>query len=141
MTSPDGTFDYTRGQAEPWRTPTIADLNGDGHDDVLFYDKVGGLFEPCISTGSGADGFDCTSGGWLPRFSVYAANFDNDGRTDLFLHNADTGLWFKVLTRAEGWEYVSGGWAQWAIDVIDLDGDRKTDVFLFNPATRVFYQA
>jgi photosystem II stability/assembly factor-like uncharacterized protein len=141
MTLADGTFDYTPGQAERGRTPTIVDVNGDGRSDVLFYETLSGSFERCTSTGDGTAGFGCVGGGWLPGFSVYAANFDNDERTDLFLHQAGSGMWFKVLNGPDGLRYTLGGWAQWNVDVTELDGDRRSDVFLFDPRRALFFKA
>ena len=143
MTLADGSFDYTPGHAQRGRTPTIADLNGDGRSDVLFYEPASGAFERCTSVGDGTFGFDCVAGGWLPGFVVHAASFDNDSRTDLFLHQPG-GAWFKVLNGPAGFRYSGGGWARWALEVADLDGDRRSDVFLFDPsdpARATFFKA
>ena len=75
---------------------------------------------------------------WAPGWQVYKANFNNDGRDDLFLYNSFSGwagLWFKVTTLANGsFGYIAGDttWdANWQIYPGDFDGDGLTDLFIY----------
>jgi hypothetical protein len=77
----------------------------------------------------------------MPGFTVHAASFDGDERTDLFLHQAATGVWYKVLNTAAGFVYQGSQWLPWPIALQDLDGDRRSDVLIVNPQTGDFYKA
>ena len=80
-------------------------------------------------------------GQWAPGWRVHAADFNGDGRSDLFLYNLASGVWYKVVNTGTDFTYFSGVWGHWTTTVSDLTGDGHSDLFLHDPATGVWYQA
>jgi hypothetical protein len=70
---------------------------------------------------------------WAPDWTVTPADFDGDGRTEIFLYRGD-GLWFQVFFTAPTETYIGARWASgWTIRPGEFTGDRRTDLFLYNP--------
>lgn len=133
------------------------DFDGDGWDDLFFtngapqpslrkripedcnrlYRNVGGRFEDVTAqSGLCGTGYD---------MGAAAADFDNDGRPDLFVagvresvlyHNLGGGKFAAVaIPKVDGWA-IGGGW-------FDYDNDGDLDLFIvryvrWNPATEPF---
>jgi hypothetical protein len=141
-------------QFRPADKITVGDFNGDGRADVFIHsDHWAGLF---VSDGTSLTNVWITGdpaknadwiGGWhlAADDRTWAGDFDDDGRTDLFIRNAgwagilrSTGLGFEL-----GWisgdpaknaNWV-GGWHLGADDrhtIADFDGDGRADVFVHN---------
>jgi hypothetical protein len=121
----------------------VADFDGDGHDDVFFCNQLG----PCALYRNRGDGSfeDVTARagvGLGDRVCVAAtfADYDNDGRQDLFVtstrggnvlfHNKGDGT-FEDVTAKAGLHYV--GHSQTAA-FFDFDNDGLLDLFLVNTA-------
>jgi hypothetical protein len=121
----------------------VADFDGDGHDDVFFCNQLG----PCALYRNRGDGTfeDVTARagvGLGDRVCVAAtfADYDNDGRQDLFVtstrggnvlfHNKGDGT-FEDVTAKAGVSYV--GHSQTAA-FFDFDNDGYLDLLLVNTA-------
>jgi len=96
-----GTFtDVTAGSGleamtGPWVGVQAADIDGDGHQDLLLTGDIGGL----LALGDGAGGFSAVSGTGLdvpglPAHSAALADLDADGDLDIYMsvHSADLTL-------------------------------------------------
>lgn len=75
----------------------------------------------------------------FPANSEKYFDFDNDGKTDIAVWRADTGVWY-VLKSSDGTLFSP----QWGAsgDVVvpgDYDGDGKTDVAVFRPSNGTWY--
>lgn len=72
-------------------------------------------------------------GQWSPNWDVHPAEFTGDPFPDLFLYNAETGVWFRVLNVGVNPQYVSGTWSPaWQVFPADVNADRLTDFLLYN---------
>lgn len=126
--------------APGWRI-TPGDFNGDGYSDLFLFNGNSGadpnngkwfrvLYTPAV-------GFSYIAGDirWANYWQVQVADFNADGRSDLFL-TAPDGHWFKVFFTGTGATYDGGLWANyWTIVPGDFTGDRATDLFLYDAAT------
>jgi hypothetical protein len=101
----------------------------------------------CLNSSALSD-FSYTAGLWAPGWQITPTDFDNDGRTDLFLYNGsvgdqNAGRWFRVFTGPDGsFTYEAGAvrWASsWRVTAGDFDGDGRSDVFLYDPASGVWF--
>jgi hypothetical protein len=70
------------------------------------------------------------------------ADFDANGRSDVFLYNTSTGVWFQCLTTSAGFAYYTGQWPAgrepW---LSDFNGDRRADVLLYHAAAGAWSRA
>ena len=72
----------------------------------------------------------------------HRADFDGDGRDDVLMYAAETGLWTLAFADAQGFRYVIGAWAADAHLVeAHLTDDRRADVFGYNTQTGDWFQA
>ena len=88
-------------------------------------------------------GFNYVGGApWAAGWSVSAGDLNNDGRTDLFLYNASTGVWAEALSDGGGsFTYASGAWDPgWTVVVTDFNEDGRGDLIL-SRANGVWVQA
>jgi hypothetical protein len=110
----------------------IADLNGDGRDDVVFLNSDGSL----VYCGMDATGLQCGTGGTIrpagnDRIPVAAGDFNGDGKVDIVWQAPDgsTSLWLMdgaaslnsgaILGPGSGWHVVAAP---------DFNGDGKSDL-------------
>jgi FG-GAP-like repeat len=137
----------------PWSIVGSADMNGDGHSDIVWHNAATGEIQIWFM-----DGYKLTSRATVlgessqpafigPPWSIVAVNdMTGDGKADLIWHNASTGetqFWlmngFKVTGRAtvlaeNGSPALVG--LPWSIVAVnDMNGDGKADLIWHNAAT------
>ena len=72
----------------------------------------------------------------------HLADFDGDGRDDLFTYAPDTGAWTLALGDAPSVQPVTGTWAPHArLEVAHLNTDRRADLFGYDETTGAWFQA
>ncbi len=74
----------------------MADFNGDGYDDLFWYDPASGAWAGHVNRGPGR--FKDTPGVWPAGGTVVVGDLDGDGRDGLFFYDAATGAWSRYLT-------------------------------------------
>ncbi len=78
----------------------------------------------------------------LQRAGVRLADFDADGRADLFLVEPQSGLWFGALGGRGDSSYVPGQWSVAGEPIAaDLNGDGRSDLFVYDASTGEWLQA
>ena len=120
-------------------TFAIADINGDGRPDIIAGDLSDGLIEVFTNAGGGnfvsnavyAAGSSDGSGG--PLF-VRAADFNNDGKTDIASCNQDGSMTIftnsgnGILHQAQS--FIVPGAGNYPVMTADVDGDGYTDLLV-----------
>jgi len=94
--------------------------------------------------GTGADSKRATEpAAWpLQRAGVRLADFDADGRADLFLVEPQSGLWFGALRGRGDSSFVPGQWSVAGEPIAaDLNGDGRSDLFVYDAGTGEWLQA
>jgi hypothetical protein len=129
---------YTEIFVEPRPDPVMAKpfrYDTDALMDVLVYDRERGDFYVERATAPGQFTI-ALAGGWAAGWDVSIADFNGDGRDDVFLYSGRTGDWFKVINTTTGFVYFGQAWQTgFNTHVLDLNGDGRDDVFVYNPAT------
>jgi len=130
-----------------WAARAVADLNGDGHPDVIFVNKTTGQVDVYFYGGQEGTNFlssetigPLSATGWNV---VGAADLNADGHPDLILQNPSTRqvlihyLGGSKGTTVTATEELSGiGFAGWtAAGMQDMNGDGHPDLILVNDAT------
>ena len=120
------------------------DVDGDGRGDTIRYDALNGGATLSAENSSFTDTVlvPRTTHSWSPGWTIKTADFNGDGRTDVFFYGEDTGLWFKGISDgAFGFSYSAGRWsAGWSVAIVELNGDGRSDVFLFSPRTGAWFR-
>ena len=77
-----------------------------------------------------------------PAAARHLADFDGDGRADLFVYAPETGHWYLALTEAHDFRYHSGQWAP-GLQLIaaQLTDDGLADLFGYDVETGAWVQA
>ena len=150
LTGTDGaTFNYvgaggfTLSGPNAWRIAAVADIDGDGHPDLVWQDPVTGTSQVWFMTGSlgtTMNGSAMLSGPNSWRI-VGAADFDGNGHPDLVWQDPGTGMsqvWF--MGGAQGTDVIGsaalGGPNAWRIArVMDFDGDGHPDLVWQDPVS------
>jgi hypothetical protein len=118
--------------------PVTRDFDGDGKDDILWYNKAtGGLFLYTSSKGDYPTEGVPVDTGWVP---VGVFDYDKDGQADILWWNQKTGeayVWLGNKTKGSigfvpdtQWQPCCGG---------DLDGNGFGDILWFNQTTGGLY--
>ncbi|MBZ5724083.1 MAG: FG-GAP-like repeat-containing protein [Acidobacteriia bacterium] len=139
-------WNYLSGSVAGWKVVGVADLNGDGHPDLIWQDDVTRTVTVWYMGGTqGATflGWNYLSGtvaGWRV---VGAGDFNGDGHLDLVWQNDATReltVWY--MGGAQGatfldWSPLSGGVAGWkVVGTADFNRDGKPDLIWQNDTTR-----
>ncbi|MFY9562439.1 MAG: VCBS repeat-containing protein [Terriglobales bacterium] len=148
---PDGTilrnFSPLAAPGAGWTARAVADLNGDGHPDVIFVDKTTGQVDVYFYGGLQGTSFlggetigPLSATGWKV---VGATDLNADGHPDLILQNSSTrqiliqylgGSKGTTVTATE--ELAGSGFAGWtAAGMQDMNGDGHPDLILVNDVT------
>jgi hypothetical protein len=121
--------------------PPLMYLDAGDSGDAFTFDPSSGHWARQLSQPGG--GFAGQSQGtWAPGWSVLGADFNADGLSDVFLHNATSGVWSKLLNTGTAFTEESNGawWPGWQKFVLDLNGDAVSDLFLYDPVTGQWYR-
>jgi hypothetical protein len=143
LTTGPGDFAYVQsGTWSPgWRI-TLANLDGNSRADMFMYnpnpapDPNSGRWYRVLTQANGT--FDYREGPvrWSAGWDVYPADFDGNGRQDLFLYNPTSGRFFQVMFAGDTPSYYDGAWSPgWQIYPGDFNGDRRTDLFVYSGTT------
>jgi hypothetical protein len=140
-------------QFQPNDRLVVADFNGDGKDEVAIFNGTNWVMEYLgLLADDGANGlrliarYDGSMPNWdfKPNDRLYAADFDGDGKKDLFVFNGDawsipyvgmlksSGTGFSLVKRYDGsmpsWQMRKGDRHY----VGDFSGNGKEDLWVFN---------
>jgi hypothetical protein len=148
-------FVYTAGRWDPsWEVHPV-EINGDGRTDLFLHNAASGTYYQAINNGvndftCNADGRSCqleplTVPTWSPGWQVTPAEFNNDGRSDLFLYNPTTGAYFIGLATGmtaplEAYTFQGGTWSPgWTVRAGDFNADALADIFVYNVDTGAWF--
>lgn len=86
--------------------PFVGDFNDDGRTDVGIRDVRNGIWHFGINYGNGHyrddDGYKTTTFSAGANYQPFVGDFDNDGKTDIGMRDANTGIWFFWRKQHEG---------------------------------------
>ena len=134
-------FRYHAGQWAPGLQVVAAQLTDDGVADLFGYDADTGAWVQALNeltqTDGGAGPFTTHAGAWAPGWQVGVGDLDGDGREDVFVSDAASGLWFQSLTDgAGGFTYRGGsGLPVGQVHLPDFNGDGRADLFVNDVTT------
>jgi hypothetical protein len=89
------------GNTDGWVQATTGDFNGDGREDLVWYNSSTNQTAVWTLVGTNVvDGRTYSTGTWTP---IYSGDFNGDGDDDiLFKSGDDTAIWFMNGTRVQG---------------------------------------
>ena len=140
-------FVYTTGAWAPGWHVYPADFDGNGRTDLFIYNDAGaadinhGRWFRVMTQPDASFSYVAGDVRWADAWTITPADFDGDGRTDLFLYDA-AGHWFTVQFTDTSATYVGGLWAPgWTIRAADFNGDGRSDLFLYNTVNGQWFAA
>ena len=120
--------------AVTWADVHVADVTGDGKDDIVGRDQANGQWYVAISTGSAF--YTKLWAQWSPSVNwqfVQTADLTGDGKADIVGRDPGTGAWWAGIST--GTQFLTELWGQWSTGVTwvdvhaaDLNGDGKADL-------------
>lgn len=123
-----------------WQIAALADVNGDGIKDIIWFSPGDGQVAVWRMAPTGAfQAYFPAAVGAGSSWRIYrAGDFDGDGREDLFWRNSADGtnaIWYfrggNLVDSADF--FVGTPLAQWRLDAIgDFDGDGHDDLMWFD---------
>ncbi|MBD2079302.1 FG-GAP-like repeat-containing protein [Leptolyngbya sp. FACHB-17] len=125
-----------------WQVQSIADLDGDGEDDLLWRNSDGQVAFWMFKGGDRGDIGFVADLSISPDWQISAVeDLSGDGQADIVWHNAkegQVGIWLLKggVSVNRTLFNVGPGWKPLAS--IDLNGDRRSDIFFSNPLTGEF---
>ena len=131
----DEGFTATAGAAIPDATVHVADLDGDGRDDVLLYQSYSGSW--WMGVDDGQRRLVSSSGRWPVLLTLRVADFTGDGRADVFTYHRSSGSLRLMVSHANGVAESFDGttYPRREVAVANLDGDRRLDLLLYDQAS------
>jgi hypothetical protein len=135
-------FAYSNGQWAAGLTIHRASLNGDNRDDLFLYnanaptvDENGGKWFQAVTQPDLNFSYVAGSDVWPSGLSITPADFNADGRSELFLYGKD-GQWTVASFVNGSISYRRGQWTTgFQIDRAEFNGDGRADLFMYNPFT------
>jgi phenylpyruvate tautomerase PptA (4-oxalocrotonate tautomerase family) len=127
----------------------VGDFTGDGKTDVVIHDTLTGNWYVGVSTGT-AFRIELWASGFGNRGDtveeVFVGDFTGDGKTDVAIHDKQTGNWYVGVSTGAGFRvelWASGfgnrGDAVEEVFVGDFTGDGKADVVIHDKQTGDWY--
>lgn len=133
----NGTFLTTTGDWPRDLDVLAGDFDGNGRDEIFAHHESGLWFQAFPVTG----GFAFKSGYELQRGEAHAADFNGDGRADVFVLEPSTGRWTILFSTSGAPVAGSGMWTPgWQAVVANLNGDNSADVVLWHAASGAWVQ-
>jgi len=127
---------YTRYKALAYSAPTLADINGDGHLEIILGTSMGFLYVIDPKTGDTLDGWPVQMGDIQGQVAV--ADVDGDGLIEIIATDARGSVAVLKPDGKELWERHLGTAIGVSATVGDVDGDGKLEVVLGSFDGRIF---
>lgn len=116
-------------------------LDSDQRGDLLLYHRASGTWVNAYSDPNTPDRFVYTVGQWPAGFLIFPARLNEDGRSDAFLYNPETGAYAWAINTGSGYMLATGLWsANWTVHTADFNRDGLHDLLLYDAATGVWFQ-
>ena len=127
---------------DSWHSIVPGDFGGDGHTDLLFYDRSAGIGEFYTTDGSGGITLLRSQPNWRTTWDIIVpGDFGGSGRTDLLFYDRETGTGQFYATDG-GAIHELRTYTNWrtswdSIIPGDFGGDGHTDLLFYNRSAGV----